>query len=181
MRFWINLVGYQLVWFVAVTAVARGAPWLAVAAPLLFAGTQWIASAQRLNDARLVACALLLGIAVDGLLAASAWLTYASPTPALAAPLWILSIWIAFAMTINHSLTALRARPALAAALGAIGGPLAYGGAARGFDAVRFAPPAWHAMAALAVGWALSMWVLASLARHWDRPANMFGNAETAS
>ena len=42
------------------------------------------------------------------------------------APYWMLTLWIAFATTLNHSLRWLMHRPVAAALAGAIGGPLAY-------------------------------------------------------
>jgi len=167
MRFWANLVGYQLVWFGVVICAARGQPWLSVALAGAFAAAQWRASKQQASDARLLACAVACGIVLDGSLAGSGLLQYASPQPALLAPAWILALWAAFAMTLNHSMTFLRGRPLLAAAFGAVGGPLAYLGASRGFDAVAFADPALPALLGLALGWGLAMPALAVLARRW--------------
>ena len=59
----------------------------------------------------------------------------------------------------------LHRRLLLAAVFGAIGGPLAYLGAARGWDVVQFAQPQWHSLLALAAGWAVAMPLLAWLAR----------------
>jgi len=167
MRFWANLVGYQLVWFGVVIFAALGLPWLSVSLAAVFALGQWQLSRQRVSDGRLLACAVALGIVLDGSLAGSGLLRYASPSPALLAPAWILALWAAFAMTLNHSMTFLRGRPAVAAAFGAVGGPLAYAGAARGFDAVAFADPAWPAVLALGIGWASAMALLAALAQRW--------------
>lgn len=167
MRFWANLVGYQLVWFGVVIFAARGQPWLSVALAAAFAAVQWLVSKQQASDARLLACAVACGIVLDGSLAGSGLLHYASAQPSLLAPAWILLLWAAFAMTINHSMTFLRGRPLLAAAFGAVGGPLAHLGAARGFDAVVFADPGWPALLALALGWGLAMPILAVLAQRW--------------
>ena len=167
MRFWANLVGYQLVWFGVVIFASRGQPWLSVALAAAFALVQWQVSRQRVSDARLLACAVAFGIVIEGTLATSGLLRYASPSPALLAPVWILALWAAFAMTLNHSMMFLRGRPVLAALFGAVGGPLAYAGAARGFGAVAFATPAWPAMLALALGWAIALAVLAVLAQRW--------------
>lgn len=168
MRFWANLVGYQLAWFGVVICAARGQPWLSVALAAAFAAVQWYASKQQASDARLLASALACAIVLDGSLAASGLLQYASPQPALLAPAWILALWAAFAMTLNHSMTFLRGRPLLAAAFGAVGGPVAYLGAARGFDAVVFPDPAWPALLGLALGWGLAMPALAVLAKRWQ-------------
>ena len=116
---------------------------------------------------RALAATFVCGLLLDGALAVTGWLQYASPLLALPAPIWILSLWLAFAMTLNHSMVFLRGKPLLAAGLGGIGGPLAYLGAARGFDAVVFTTPAWHAIALLSVGWAVALGALAVLTQGW--------------
>ena len=167
MRFWINLIGYQLVWFAIVISASRGQPWLGIGASLTFIALTLLSSKTRVADARAVVTAFTCGFLMDGALAATGWLHYASPLVSLPAPIWILSLWMAFAMTLNHSMVFLRGKPWLAVLLGAVGGPLAYLGAARGFDAVIFQTPAWRAISLLAVGWAISLAMLAFLTQRW--------------
>lgn len=172
MRFWANLIGYQIVWLCVVASAAQGRAGWGIACALAFVVAQWRASDARAADMRLVACAVVLGLGLDGALAGSGWLRYASPEPLLLpAPVWILALWAAFAMTLNHSLAPLREHPAWSCLLGAFGGPLAYYGAARGFGAVEFIAPAWRATVALTLGWALAMPLLAALAQRWHRAA----------
>ncbi len=163
MRFYANLFGYQAVWWISMIAAEKGFPWIGVAAAAAFVVAQWLASANRRSDGLLVACSLLMGIVIDGFLGISGLLHYASATPSLLAPIWILSIWAAFAMTFNHSFVFLQGRPAFGAALGAVGGPLAYEGAAR-LGAVQFAEPAWRAIALLVIAWGIVVPALAMLA-----------------
>jgi hypothetical protein len=174
MSVWLNLAGYQLVWFAAVIGAGNGMAWPGVIAMLVFAAWQLARSQQRRIDLQLVAVALLLGATIDGSLALSGWAIYAAPAPALpsgGAPIWILALWIAFALTLDQTLLFLQTRIGLAVLFGAIGAPLAYAGAARGWNAVTFAAPAWHALAAIALGWAVAMPLLAALARHWKTTA----------
>ncbi len=163
MRFWINIVGYQLVWFAIVISASRGQPWWGIASALLFVGLQFRYSSTRSADGRAMVAAFIFGFLLDGTLAVTGSLQYASPLLSVPAPIWILTLWMAFAMTLNHSMSFLHGKPALAALLGGIGGPLAYLSAARGFDAVVFAKPAWHAIALLALGWAVALAALAIL------------------
>ena len=167
MRFWANLVGYQLVWFAIVISASRGQSMWGIAAALVFILLQFSISTNRHADSRALVTALICGFLMDGALAATGWLHYASPLLSLPAPVWILSLWMAFAMTLNHSMVFLRGKPVLAALLGGIGGPLAYLGAARGFGAVVFTTPAWHAIALLAFGWAIALATLATLTQRW--------------
>ncbi|MCV6801484.1 DUF2878 domain-containing protein, partial [Achromobacter ruhlandii] len=130
---------------------------------------QLAASATARADLRLAGGAVLCGVALDGSLSALGWARYAAD--AWPAPLWILALWAAFALTLNHSLAYLRPRPWLACVFGAVGGPLAYWGAARGWQPVQFEAPAWRATAALAAGWALALPALTAGARRWTREA----------
>lgn len=166
-----NLLGYQAVWFLAVYAAGAGLMWPTLLAAALFALWQLAVSGQRSGDLRLCGTALALGVLIDGALARSGLVSYASAAPALppdGAPLWILGLWICFALTLNHSLRWLRGRPALAALAGAVGGPLAYLGAARLSGAVAFASPVWQPLAGLALGWGAALALLTAGSR---RPA----------
>lgn len=163
-----NMLGYQLVWFSAVIGAATGQAWPALLSAAIFILAQGLGSRERGSDARLVASAVAVGLAMDGALSLSGLLRYASPTAGLPAPAWILAIWAAFAMTLNHSLAFLRTRPAWAAVLGGVGGPLAYLGAARGFGVLQFPSGLAPALLALALGWALAMPLLAALAGRWQ-------------
>ena len=170
MRFYANLLGYQAVWWISMIAAAKGQPWIGVASAAAFVLAQWIVSGNRGSDARLAACSILMGIVIDGFFGSSGLLRYASAAPSLLAPIWILSIWAAFAMTFNHSFVFLQGRPALGVALGAVGGPLAYEGAAR-LGAVQFAEPTWRALALLALAWGIALPALAMLAHRLRLPA----------
>lgn len=164
MRFWANLLGYQAAWFIAVGFAARGLAWPGILACLGFAAISWWISPMRRSDLRLVGAALACGLVLDGVLAATGWLDYAAPLPALPGPAWIATLWVAFAMTLQHSLQWLLVRPLAAVLFGAIGGPLAYWGASRGFDAVAFTVPT-QATVTLALGWAIAMAVFVAIAR----------------
>lgn len=171
MNFWANLIGYQLVWFCTVIGAGHGMAWPGLAALVLFAAGQITVSDRRDAEWRLMVAAVLVGALLDGTLSGTGLLRYAAPWPALppgGAPLWILSLWAAFALTLRHSLRVVQGRPWLAVPLGAAGAPLAYAAAARGWSAVAFAQPRWHALAAIAAGWAVALPLLATLARRWS-------------
>jgi hypothetical protein len=164
----INFVAYQAVWFAVVASAGHGRAVLGMGAAAFFAGAQLALSRRRRGDVGLMAAAVCLGVLIDGALGVCGWLRYAAPEPAIpphGAPLWILCLWAAFALTLTRSLAWLTRRPWLAALFGALGGPLAYASAARGFGAVEFAPPAARACAALALGWGGAMPLLAYLSQ----------------
>jgi hypothetical protein len=166
LRLLANAVGYQLVWFSAVIGAGRGLAWPALLAAAMFIAFELRRPGGRSRDLRLIVAAVCCGMVIDGGLAMSGLAVYATPWPSTgAAPAWILAIWAAFAVTLARSLRLLLPRPGLAMALGAVGGPLAYLGAARGWAAVSFDAAPWPALAALALGWAVALPLLCRLAR----------------
>ena len=166
MNFWLSLIGYQAVWFAAVIGASRGVVWPGVIGMLVYASVQLLGARNYRADLSLMATALVFGFVLDGALVRSGLASYAAMWPhAAIAPAWILALWVTFALTFTQSLRYLQTRLWLAALLGLIGGPLAYLGAARGWQVVSFAEPAWRGLLLLAVGWALATPALAWLAR----------------
>jgi hypothetical protein len=145
----------------------------------LYAAAHFAWTPDRRSDLRMLAIALAMGVVADSLLAATGVLAFASPWPwTFAAPVWILAMWAGFALTLNHSMAFLHGRWLMAAGFGAIGGPLAYWGAARGFDAVDFSLGLPIALASLAVVWGVAMPALYAL--HRTAPASTAREGATA-
>ena len=136
---------------------------LGVLAAALFALWRLAVSPARALELRLLLAALGIGLLLESVWVGSGLLDYAA-WPWAGPPAWILALWCAFALVVVPLLGYLHRRPWLAAVLGAVGGPLAYLGAASGWDALRFSEPRWHALLALGAGWALAMPALAALA-----------------
>lgn len=159
MTHWLpNAIGYQVVWFAAVAGAGRGWWWAGPAAFLVFAAWQLAVSDVRRADAVLLVAAGAVGFTLDSLWAGSGLLRYATPVPsATFAPVWIVALWMAFALTLNHSLALLKTRIGLGLALGALGGPLAYAVAAHTWNAVAFGVSETTALLSLALGWSLAL------------------------
>jgi len=161
-----NVVGFQCVWLASIAGAGKGLAWAGPVAAVLFVAAMLALGGKARQDLRMLAIALPVGFLLDGAFAASGWLLYAQPVPWVsAAPVWIWSLWAGFALTLNHSMDFLRARPWASAVFGLVGGPLAYWTAASAFDAVSFGVPVAWAMAALAVGWAVVLPLLYGLDR----------------
>ena len=166
-----NLIGYQAVWLVTAFAARAGLAWPGPVAAAVFVGTTLVASRTRRTDAVVMLAAVACGVLLDGGLAAGGVLGYAAADPALppgGAPLWILALWSAFALTLTRSLRWLVSSPARAGFTGLIGGPLAYSAAAR-LGAVEFRGTAYAATFLIAIGWGVALVGLAALSRHRAR------------
>jgi hypothetical protein len=167
-RFLANLVGFNLVWFALVIGAAQGLWWPGLAALAVFAIATLATSPWPRSDLKLVAAALGIGLVLETALVQGGIFRYATPVPSPAlAPIWMLGLWVNFALSVNHSLGFLSGRVALAAVFGAIGGPLAYWGAARVFGAAEILAPAPLALGVLAVAYGLATPALAELGRRW--------------
>lgn len=108
-----------------------------------------------------------IGAAYDSALVALGWVDY--PSGMLlpgTAPHWIVALWMLFATTLNVSLRWLRRSRLAAAALGAVGGLLAYWGGAR-LGAMELVVP-FAAAAAIALGWAVLTPCMVWLAQRFD-------------
>ena len=126
----VNYALFQGVWFAAVWGAGEGRVHLGFLAALAMLAVH-VAMVPRPGRGRELAYVLgfgLVGAAVDSGLRAAGLIAYptsgawAHPT----APPWILGLWLGFAMLPRFSLAWLCPRPALAAVLGAIGGPLSF-------------------------------------------------------
>lgn len=171
MNLWINAACYQATWLVAIGGAARGWWWLGPLVATLFAIWQLRVSLRYRADALLLLYAVLAGFAVDSAFAASGLVSYNAPVPwPQLAPVWIVALWASFALTLNHSLAYLQTHLRLAAALGAIGAPLAYAAAAR-WGALALVQPATTTLFLLAATWAVLTPALSLLALRLSAPA----------
>lgn len=167
MKHWLpNAIGYQLVWFATVIGAGRGLWWAGPAAFVLFAAWQLAVTRWRRADVLLCLAGGATGVLVDSIWAGSGLMRYAAPVPSdHFAPVWIVTLWMSFALTFNHSFALLKSRLLLAAALGAAGGPVAYAVSGSAWDAVDLGARPGPALLALAVAWAIALPLLFLLAR----------------
>ncbi len=134
MRNVVNFLAFQAAWFVAVGGAARGSMWIgpAAVAALVALHVALVPPRERLRQLVYVLAAGLIGALLDSLLKALDATAYPtsygadSAWPTWLVPVWIASLWTAFATLPRFSLGWLRGRHVLAAALGAVGGPLSY-------------------------------------------------------
>jgi hypothetical protein len=174
MRLLRNAVLFQITWIAAVAGAGHGLWWPGLVALVVFASYELRDPATRGADLRLLAWALAIGLLVDTLWVQTGMLSFATPLPwAGLAPVWILVLWGGFALTLNHSLRVLQTHPAWAAALGLIGGPLAYWIAVAAWDAARFHWPLWLALPALGLAWGVLIPLLCRLALRPARPGTL--------
>jgi hypothetical protein len=169
-----NAVGFNIVWLATVLGAASGFAWAGPAALLVFATCQLSMATRPRYDVAAMAVFATAGLLIDSAWSLSGAVSYAAagPAPHLA-PLWLVTLWAAFALTIGHSLTWLRPRHALASMFGLLGGGFSYWAGAR-LGAVEPAMPGWLYGVGVGIGWAVALPVLirlTAIVAHWRLPA----------
>lgn len=156
-----NVLGQQIGWFACVMGAANGHPFIGAGVGLAIVGLHLRSLPDPEPEIRLLGLAAALGLGIESGLQAAGILSYASPWRAVPwlCPPWIAVVWIQFATTLRFGFRWLRGRPALAAVVGAVGGPLAFR-AGEALGAVRFAPDRRLSYLALAVVWGVCFPVL---------------------
>ena len=162
----INVVLFQAAWFAAVLGAARGLLWLGPLSMIPVLALHLTLQENRRGEAKLLLAAGLLGFLFDTTFVAGGVFTplqHLFPRPI--SPPWMICLWLNFAATLNVSLAWLRGHFILAAAFGAVGGPLAYYSGAR-LGATE-ALPTTTGMLLLAIGWGfmtpLLVWLACTL------------------
>lgn len=167
MSTWLNFFLFQASWFACVLGGAQGTPWVG---PLVVAGVAAYHVTRASNpiaELSLLAMAAGIGVAFDSALAATGWVSYPSGQwHPLLAPYWIVALWVAFATTLNVSMSWLKQHRWLAVAFGALGGPIAYLGGSK-LGGITLNNPT-MALITLALGWAIITPVLTFIATHLD-------------
>ena len=171
---WINAVVFQLAWLLTVGAAGRGIGWAGPLVTIAFAAYTLACGGHARADRLLILVAATLGFALDSVWAYAHVIEYAASFPAPAiAPLWIVALWVNFAVSLNHSLAWLLQRPLLAVVFGAIGGPLSYFIADRSWHAVALGAPLARTLLLLALAWAVVTPLLCALARRLRTAASL--------
>jgi len=177
-----NYALFQGVWLVAVWGASAGRLYdgLAAALVMLAVHAAMVPAGARRHELVYVAAATLAGTAVDSALSGLGLIFYPGSRgwTAPTAPPWIVGLWLAFAMLPRFSLAWLRARPLLAAVLGAVGGPLSFLAGARLGAVAAGAPVTW---VALAVEYAVATPLLLGLAPGDARQVALDAAAENAA
>jgi len=153
--FWINQGFFQAAWPACVIGAAYGKIWIGLVVVGGMAVWQLRSVRRHQLDFTLVAICLGIGFVLDSLFVQLGILDYATAWPwAEFAPIWIMLLWVALALVINHSMRAFQNRLVLLSIFGGIGSPMSYFAGSR-FGAVEWLVPAWQVILATGLSWAI--------------------------
>ncbi|NBB92672.1 MAG: DUF2878 family protein [Gammaproteobacteria bacterium] len=164
--FWINQGLFQLCWPACVIGASAGvAGWTGTLVVASLAFWQLHPRRRHPNDWSMIGLCLAIGFLLDSLWVKAGLLEFAMPWPSSQfAPFWILLLWLALALVLNHSMSVFKGRLLLIGILGGIGSPMSYYAGSQ-FGAVEWAAPAWQVVLATGLSWALLLPLLFWLAR----------------
>lgn len=116
-----NAVLFQALWFAAVLGAAQGLQWPALATLLALVTLALGSGASWRAEGRMALAGLLAGVLAERLWLSLGLIEYRLAWSSGWPPLWIMMLWVGFAMSLNHSLAWLQGRVRLAALFGAVG------------------------------------------------------------
>lgn len=162
----INFVLFQLAWFACVIGASKAMPWLGVIMTGLIVAWHLNQAPRKKPEIQLLLICLLLGGVYDQTILSLDLITYMHHGwSADLVPVWILALWLTFSTILNVSLRWMHGRYLIAVIFGAIGGPLAYIGAAKLGAVVLHGN---NSYIALSLGWTIITPLLLSIAARFD-------------
>ncbi|MFW1677127.1 DUF2878 domain-containing protein [Pontibacter sp. JAM-7] len=152
---WINLIGFQLAWWLCVLLGNTAVLWVLV---LLVLHIQF--HPQPVLEIRIILLSAGCGIIVDSLLTLVGVFQFTDADWIL--PLWLVVLWLAFCTTLRQGLSWFQRHYWLASGLGGGSAALTYLGAAR-LGAVQLGLPEWQVFILLVLIWSalfpLLLWI----------------------
>ena len=163
----LNFALFQAAWFAGVLGAAHGMPLLGTLAVGAVIAWHLAVSARPAAEAKLVGAALLIGAIFETFCAQLGQVSFTSGQlePHLP-PYWMIAMWGLLAIALNVTMRWMKRRWLLAAALGAIAGPMSYAAGVR-LGAASFIN-ATAALTTLAIAWALLMPLMMWLSDRYD-------------
>ena len=154
-KFWINQAFFQLAWPACVLGAAYSVLWPAALLMTGFMAWQLHPANRHRNDWAVLGVFVLVGVVLDTAWVQVGLVDYSAAIPLEGLqPAWLTGLWIATALTVNHSLATFRDRWWLWLVLASIASPLSYTMAAR-FGAVEWLAEPWIVILAVGPFWAL--------------------------
>ncbi|WP_339643386.1 DUF2878 domain-containing protein [uncultured Porticoccus sp.] len=117
--FWVNLAGFQFIWWLSVLLGNSAAPVV-----LLLLALHIAFHSQPVGEIHVLLVCAILGFTVDALLTLGGVFVFSQDNPW--PPVWLVLLWLGFAATLRQCLRFFSRRYLLSAAAGSVAGALTY-------------------------------------------------------
>ena len=123
-----DLIGFKICWILCASCSVWSMPYLGPLVTLIFILIHLKIVNFDSTNIKIIILAIFLGLIIDSLFFRMNLIEYSGGFLAekKIAPLWILSMWAGFSVTLIYTLQSLRENLFLSSILGIIGGPLSY-------------------------------------------------------
>lgn len=123
-----DLIGFKICWIICAFSTTWGMPYLGPIVTLIFILLHLVIVKFNFRDIKIIGLAILLGLIIDSLFFQFNLINYEGGILAnfKLAPLWILSMWGGFSVTLLYTLNSIKKRYVISGLIGLIGGPLSY-------------------------------------------------------
>ena len=123
-----DLIGFKICWILCAFCTQWDQPYLGPIITLLFILIHLIVVNFALIDLKIITLSIICGLIIDSTFSIFGLIGYQGGILANynLAPLWILSMWGGFSLTMLYTLDSIRHKYFLSGLLGFIGGPLSY-------------------------------------------------------
>jgi len=151
-----SIVSLNLGWFACVLGAANGYTWLGPVFVAVLVTIHLGLTRARRRELATLGAAALFGYTIDSVMVLAGVFDFpAQARVGAPSTVWMVALWVNFAMTLNVALYWLQRKFMLAALLGAIGGPMAYFGGTQ-FGGLLAPAGVTALIGAVAVQWAIA-------------------------
>ncbi len=123
-----DIIGFKICWLLCAFCSVWEQPYLGPVVTLLFILIHLYIVDFKKRDIKIILIAIICGLILDSIFSIFNIIDYKGGFLTLynIAPLWILSMWAGFALTMLYALDSIKTKYFISALLGLIGGPLSY-------------------------------------------------------
>lgn len=160
-----NLLFFTTAWLAASLLAGQSLGWMGGWTALLIVILHLCLCQARTAEIKTLLMVAILGSAWESLMVNQGWIHYLGSTHPSVLPGWLMSAWLAFAMTLNHGLAALKAHLLRAGLIGATCAPLAWYGALE-LGALEMADPL-ETLLIISISWLCLLPAFLKIANHY--------------
>ena len=155
----VNIIGFQSCWWACVLGSSFNWAYLGPFMMFLFLILHFYIHSFSLNELKIVIIVGIIGTIIDSSFQVTGIIEYKDSLSSFLPPLWIISMWVGFAATINHSMDWLKNNILVGFAAGLVFGPLSYITGEK-FSVINFNYSSVNPILILAIAWAFTIPIL---------------------